>query len=223
LEEDEVFFTEEEIQEISEDDEDFGHLRTKKYVGSLSSKQLVKRIEEDPNNEAYPQTADTVTNLTITFFVVLGITGIGVITTIFSGNISSVDLFAFIFLMGVFFGLFFLCGGCFYALQVRTEKMLVSSEGVGIKWKYGDEAIAWQHIAYLHIWWSKGKISKVKFAGNRRRFWHRNPWFGKRFSLEILKRYLPDVDNWEVIRKEDWHEGVYRYTRPDDSDAEEGI
>jgi hypothetical protein len=211
LEDDNLGFTESEIAELSDDDEDYGHLKTEKRAATPSSKELLKRIVASPDYVYIPQTwrTDMMMKLLIVESVLFfGLGGVVVITNPSDAAISAVAGIT------VLTGLLWACVLCCYHLEMRIYRFMMSPEAVGLMDKYGNTAILWEHVEYVDIWKSGEKLDKIEFVGNRRRLMYERPWLHRELSEADLLKYLPDFDSWETMRKKSWRKGILRHVRP---------
>jgi len=60
---------------------------------------------------------------------------------------------------------------------------------------------------------SDNKLTRLSIAGNQRGIDYYTAKKGRRLTLKIVRKYLPDYDTWRSYRSDEWREGVTRYRR----------
>ncbi|MFW9888639.1 MAG: hypothetical protein ACFFER_10675 [Candidatus Thorarchaeota archaeon] len=206
-------FTEEEILELSEYDEEWGHLRTTPQQDSMKSSELLDRIEEDPNHKVFHQYVTG--SQALYFFVALAFT---VIIILLAATLSGFVTQTFLAETSLFFlvilSIYFLFSAGLYFFERRTESIIINALGIG--WKKHGIAIEWSHVEWIDIGMKNGRIQRIIFSGNRRSLFHDNDRLNTKFTLDVLYRYLPDFGSWRTSPMPGWPEHYSRHTKPRD-------
>ncbi|MFX1439192.1 MAG: hypothetical protein ACFFFD_03010 [Promethearchaeota archaeon] len=207
-------FTEEEILELSEYDEEWGHFRTTLHPDSMKSSELLKRIEGDPNHEVFHQYVTG--SQALYFFVALTFTSIIILlAATLSGFVTQTFLSeTFLFFLAIL-SIYFLFSAGMYFYERRTDSIIINALGIGWK-KYGI-AIEWSHVEWIDIGMKNGRIERIIFSGNRRSLFHDNDRLNTKFTLTHLHNYLPDFESWKASPMPGWPEHYSRHTRPRDT------
>lgn len=207
-------FTEGEILELSEYDEEWGHLKTKSHPHSMSSRELLKRIDEDPDREVFKQYTNTRQLLALLIscsVVVLILLLAEVVNVLPYSFLSEIQPFLLLSLVLVTFLLVVL-----YYLEGKANPIITSTLGIG--WREYGKAIEWSHVEWIDIGIKDGKIKRIIFSGNRRSLWYENAWLNTEFTRADLYKYVPDLDTWEDTPMPGWPDSYSRHTRPEASD-----
>lgn len=212
MDEDEDSFTQEEIEEISEDDEDWGHLKTREHLGALSSEKLLERIEDDPKHLVYKQYPTSSILIYAFGLSTIGILPILVLVSFLTES-DIIGRLEFILNSCALFAAVWGCILCSTALESKLYRVVLNHDGIGTRGEYGDTAIEWEHIEYIDLWSKGNKTVRIEITGNRRNFWVENSLFEKKFTLDVLKQYIPNLECWSIVRKRQWREGIIRYLK----------
>jgi hypothetical protein len=203
---------EEEIQEISEFDEDLGYLKTRMFLESMKSKDLIDIIEKDPQHDTFHQYGTSTGLLCAQIPVIVLLSSfiiIGGVTRLFEPS----EFLEVSLALGGIMLLFVLCGAGRYYLEKRTQYIVANERGIG--WKEYSVAIEWDHVQWVDIGIKKEKIDRVIFSGNRRQIWVDNYLISTEITLADIYKYLPDLERWEKSPMQGWPDRFTRYRNPE--------
>ncbi|MGY5859208.1 MAG: hypothetical protein RTU63_07555 [Candidatus Thorarchaeota archaeon] len=188
--------------------QDFDAGKTQEHPSSKSDKELYELILNDPQCECVLDYGRF--NRTISNFKVIGIMFFAAISLVFLGMPSG-PFSMILMISGVF-----LCCFAFYPMVKGYEQFIMSPIGIARYYLGSPEAIEWQHIEFIDFHTEDEIPIPDEFFGNKQRVFC--PWhiYKQLISMEMIRRYLPHLDEWKKIKRSDWREGVFRLVRPDE-------
>ncbi|NHI84182.1 MAG: hypothetical protein EAX81_07770 [Candidatus Thorarchaeota archaeon] len=154
-------FTEEEILEISEYDEEWGHLRTTLHPRSMKSSELLERIEKDSKHETFHHYTYSLQTPIGLVFMMIVITII-LLAKILGGLVPQVSLAEISLFLFSVLALYSLCLYGLYYIEKRTNSIIVNDLGIG--WKQFGIAIEWSHVEWIDIGLKEGLIERIIFS-----------------------------------------------------------
>ncbi len=196
-----------------EDDPDSDSPKTELVEGSHKSEDLFALILGDSSHQRFdhfPRSQEMVLLAVGTFVLVHAIILIAAALGLLTEGIVIPD----ILIGSSFMAIFILCGYACLRFEKHFNGLFVNNRGVAWKsFKFGNEAIEWEHVTHVGIRLKKEEIAGMNIYGNRRKILYHNPIWGPKFTFEVLRYYIPDLHEWTVSRDKDWFHQYARYRR----------
>ncbi len=108
-----------------------------------------------------------------------------------------------------------LCCLIFYGFFKSDEKLIMSPIGVARYYFGRPVAIEWQHVEYIDMFSEENSLSVVEFFGNKRRVFCPDRHYKHLITIDNIRKYISDIDNWEKMKRDQWSEDTFRLVRPD--------
>ena len=189
-------------------EQDFDADKTQEHLSYKSDDELYVLIMEDPRCECLYDAgrfARIIGNFKVTFamlFVAIAASIAGMFIEPYSVVIYSGVVILFILM--------------FYSMFKSDEKLVLSPIGVA-RYIFGSpEALEWQHVEYFDLSFEEDILVQLEFFGNKRRIFIPEQRYKGKLSLELVRKYLPDIDEWNKTTRKSWGYGTYRLVRPDE-------
>ena len=189
-------------------DQDFDANKTKEHPSSKSNEELYELILNDPQCKYVLDYGRF--NRIISKFKVIGVLFIASLILMFlgmpSGPVSSILIISGIVLFIL----------AFYPMFKGYEQLIMSPIGIARYYLGSPEALEWQHIEFIDFHTEDEIPIPDEFFGNKRRVFC--PWhiYNKLITLDMIRKYLPHLDEWKKTKRSDWKEGVFRLVRIDE-------
>ncbi len=186
---------------------DFDVYSTQEQTSARSDEEIYERIMNDPQCEYFVESgtfAKVINNWKVTLALFCVAFAVGVLPIFFQ---------PYHFLnYGISFLLFVLM---FYGLCTSDEKIVISPIGIGRYRRGNREAIEWQYIEFIDILFDEDIPVVAEFYGNIRRIVIVNRTSKHPVSMDLIRKYINDVDEWNKTELKSWKEGAYRFRRPE--------
>lgn len=187
-------------------EQDFDAHKTQEQLSYKSDDELYKLIMDDIRCKCLYDVgkfARVIANFKVTFvMLVVAITGsiAGMFIDPFSGILHSSAVILFILM--------------FYGMFKGDEKLVLSPIGIARYIFGGPESLEWQHVEYIDFSFEEDRLVQIEFFGNKRRIFCPQHRYKDKLSLDLISKYLPDLDEWEKTTRKSWDAGTYRLVRP---------
>lgn len=188
-------------------EQDYDAEQTQEHITSRSDDELYELIIDDPKC-VWIKDSSRLTRMTnnIKVQLILFITPIVLLFSAMSQN-----SYGFFYVIIAIVLLILL----FHSFLKFDERLIISPIGI-VRYIWGSpEAIEWQHIEFIDLVLEENEITQAEFYGNKRRIFCPSHAYRGRFTIDIIRNYIPDFDNWNRIRKERWEEEQVRFVRPE--------
>ncbi len=76
-------------------------------------------------------------------------------------------------------------------------------------------ALEWQHVEYIDVISDETSPLVTEFFGNKRRVFCPDRHYKHLITIDIIRKYISDIDNWEKMKRDQWPEDTFRLIRPD--------
>ncbi len=181
--------------------------QTQEHVSAKSDDELYELIINDPQSECILDYGNF--SRIISKYSVIGIMFVGAILAIFysmsDGPFTSLS----------FITSFVLFGLVFYSFFKSFEKLVVSPLGIVRFYLGSPVSIEWQHIESIDFRTGENQAIPFEFFGNKRRVYCPEHIFKNLLSMELIRKYISDLDEWNTKKRNTWEDGVFRLVRPD--------
>ena len=188
-------------------EQDFDADQTQEHTSSKSDDELYELILNDPQCEYILDSgrlSRTLGNSKATLALLL-VAFASMIYGVFAGPYS-VLVFSFV---GV---LFFMI---LYGIFKNGETLVASPIGIA-RFDYGSPVtIEWQHVEFIDIYLHENSPEPFEFFGNKRRVFCPEHWYKGLISMEMIRKYVSNLDEWKKTKRDTWDEKTYRLVRPD--------
>jgi len=204
---------------IDEFDELMGHFDTSEINGSKTSSELFEEIRLDPSHLRLLDSS--IFYIMDKWLALIASLGIIIVAVYFEPIISMYSNWPLVITVVLVFL------SPFWFIATRNEMRKKRQYGfflneLGIA-RYGHEiedfyfgdtiAICWEHVEWVDIEMNEGKLVYLRLAGNQRIVKYYLPKKGKKLSLQLLRKYLPDYESWRSYEVEGWHGEATRYRK----------
>ena len=189
-------------------DQDFDAYMTQEHPSSKSDKELYELVLNDPQCECILDYGRI--NKILGNFKIIGVIFILAIALTFlsmaGGSFSILIAFTSITLFMMMF----------YSMFKGYENLVMSPIGIARYYLGSPEAIEWQHIEFIDFHTEDEIPIPDEFFGNKRRVFCPHHIYKQLVSMEMIRNYIPNLDEWKKTKRSDWREGVFRLVRPDE-------
>lgn len=197
----------------NDDDPDSDSPRTELVKGSRRSEDLYDEILEDPSHQRFDQLPRSQEMLLFSVGVFILLNAIILIAAAL-GLLNVEVMVQYVFVGSAVMGVFILCSYAYLILEQHYNGLFVSNKGVAWKsFKFGNEAIEWEHVTHIGIILKNDEISGMNIYGNRRKILYQNPIWEPKVTFEILRNYIPDIHEWKVSHDKGRFHQYVRYRR----------
>jgi len=188
-------------------EQDYDAEKTKEHASAKSDDELYELILDDSQCE-YLLDSGTLSrilgksNVTLALLIV---TLVSLIYGVFAGPYS-ILVFS---LVGVLFILIL------YGVFKNGETLVASPIGIARFYFGSPVAIEWQHVEYIDIYLRENNPEPFEFFGNKRRVFCPEHWYKGLVSMDMMRKYISNLDEWKKTKRDTWDENTYRLVRPD--------
>lgn len=95
------------------------------------------------------------------------------------------------------------------------EKLIISPIGVVRYYLTGPVAIEWQYVESIDFHTKENKVLAFEFFGNKRRVYCPEHIYKELLPIELIRKYISGLDEWNKKKRNTWEDGVFRLVRPD--------
>ena len=189
-------------------EQDFDAGQTQEQTSAKSDKELYEQILNDHQCECvldYGRFNRMISNfkaIGAMFIVAIGLTFLGMGGGPFS-------IFNFIIACTLFMVML-------YSLIKGSEQLIMSPIGIARYWFGSPEAIEWQHVEFIDFHTEDEVPIPFEFFGNQRRVFCPQHIYKQLVSMDMIRNYIPNLDEWKKTKRGNWEEGVFRLVRPDE-------
>jgi len=103
----------------------------------------------------------------------------------------------------------------FYGLLKGYEKLIMSPIGIARFYFGSPEAIEWQYVEFIDFRTEDEILIPYEFFGNKQRVFCPEHVYKQLLTIDMIREYLPNLDEWEKTKRQSWSEGAFRLARPD--------
>lgn len=186
---------------------DFDVYSTQEQTSARPDEEIYERIMNDPQCEYFVDSG-TFARVINNWKVTLALFGVA-----FAAVMLEIFFQSYLYLIyGISFLLFVLM---FSRLCKSDEKIVISTIGIGRYRRGNREAIEWQYIEFIDLIFDEDVLVIAQFYGNIRRIVIENRTSKHPISMELIRKYINDVDEWNKTELKSWEEGAYRFRRPE--------
>jgi len=199
---------EEMIMREWEGDQDYDAGQTQEQTSAKPDEELYELILTDPQCECVLDYGRF--NRILGSFKIIGVmffTAIGLIFLSMAGGSFS------IFIAIIVIALFILM---FYSMLKGYEQLIISPIGISRFLLGSPEAVEWQYVEFIDFHTEDDIIIPFEFFGNQRRIFCPEHIYKQLLTMDMIRKYIPNLDEWKKTKRTHWEEGVFRLVRPDE-------
>jgi hypothetical protein len=102
----------------------------------------------------------------------------------------------------------------FYELFRSDERLFISPIGI-VRYYFGSpEALEWQYVEFIDFYSDDETPFPYEFFGNNKRVFCPRHHYRELLSMDHIRQYLPELDQWKKVNQDLWEEGSFRLVRP---------
>jgi hypothetical protein len=186
---------------------DFDVYSTQEQTSARSDEEIFERIMNDPQCECLFDCGNLArfigSNKVVHVMLIVAV----------AASIGGMLLMPYTVLLYSIAGIMFAL--MFYGLIKGGEKLVISPIGIA-RFIFGNpEAIEWQYIEYINLQFDEDILVRAEFFGNRRRIVCADYTSKHLVSMDLIRKYIYDIDEWKKTERKSLGEGEYRIIRPE--------
>ncbi len=188
-------------------EQDYDAEKTKEHTSAKSDEELYELILNDPQCEYILDSgrlSRTLGKSSVTLALLIASLVIS-IYGVFAGPYS-ILIFS---LVGVLFILML------YGIFSNGETLVASPIGIARFYFGSPVAIEWQHVEYIDLVSEENSLVIIEFFGNKRRVFCPEHWYKGLVSMDLIHKYISNLDEWKKTKRDAWDENTYRLVRAD--------
>ncbi len=188
-------------------EQDYDADKTREHPSSKSDAELYQLIMDDPQCECLLDAGKfsrTINKNSVTILMAI----VAILTTFYA---MSGGLFAS---LSTIIAIVLFCL-IFYGFLKSDEKLIMSPIGVARYYFGRPISIEWQHVEYIDVISDETSPLVTEFFGNKRRVFCPDRHYKHLITIDIIRKYISDIDNWEKMKRDQWPEDTFRLVRPD--------
>ena len=188
-------------------EQEYDASQTQEHISAKHDDELYKLIIADTQRECLKDDGSFLR--IISKFSIIGLMFVTGMIAIFYAMTSG----PFAFISGMMsIALFFLI---FYSFFRGYEKLVLSPIGIARYFFDSPDALEWQHVESIDFHTEDNKILAFEFFGNKRRVFCPPHIYKDLLPIELIRKYITDLDGWNRMKRNSWKEGTFRLIRPD--------
>ena len=189
-------------------EQDFDMNQTQEHPFSKSENELYELIVNDPQCEVIIDYGRFYRMMSS--FKVIGVVFAVAISLTFSMMVAGpFSIFIAITVIALFMLMF-------YIMFKGHEELVMSPIGITRYFFSSPEAIEWQYIEFIDFRTEDEIPIAFEFFGNKQRVFCPARKYKQLISMDTIRKYLPNLDEWNKTKRSDWTEGTFRLVRPDE-------